>query len=148
MRRQRILQALAPAKALMLVTGFLLAISVSAAERDSKPQVQLNIANAGPRQVEESTQQAIERDYASAWQALSTALANNSTSPLNENFVGYALDKFTQRVKQQRQNGLKTRIIDRGHKVDAIFYAPDGSALELRDTATLETQVLDGQTVI
>jgi hypothetical protein len=148
-RKKNVSQRAASASAIVLMlTGFLLAISVSAAERESKPQVQLSIANAGPRQVEESTQQAIERDYASAWQALSSALANNSTAPLNENFVGYALDKFTRRVKDQRQNGLKTRIVDRGHKVDAIFYSPDGSALELRDTATLETQVLDGETVI
>src|SRR5512146_1027417 len=138
--------ALAPAKTLLLMAGFLLALTVSAAE--PKPEVQLNIANAGPRQVEDSTQEAIARDYASAWQALSTALASNSTAPLNENFIGYALDRFTQRVKDQQQAGLKTRIVDHGHKLDAIFYSPDGSALELRDTATLETQVLDGGTVI
>ena len=137
----------------MLTVGFLLAISLSAAERDTKPavsktEVQLSVANAAPRQVEESTQQAIIRDYGAAWQALSTALANNSTAQLNDNFIGYALEKFTQRVKDQQQNGLKTRIVDGGHKLDAIFYSPDGSALELRDTATLETQVLDGNTII
>lgn len=122
--------------------------TIRAAERDSKPQIQLNITNAGPRQVEESTQQAIIRDYSAAWQALSTALASNSTTSLNDNFIGYALSKLTERVKDQQQNGIKTRIVDRGHKLDAIFYSPDGSALELRDTATLETQVLDGNTVI
>ncbi len=53
-----------------------------------------------------------------------------------------------ERVKEQTQNGLKTRIVDHGHKVDAVFYSPDGSAIELKDTATLETQVLDGETVI
>ena len=137
--------ALAPAKALLLTVGFLLAISVKA---DTKPTVQLSVDNAGPRQVEESTQQAIMRDYSSAWQALSAAMASNSTAPLNDNFIGYALSKLTQRVRDQQQNGLKTRIVDRGHKLDAIFYSPDGSALELRDTATLETQVLDGDTVI
>ena len=143
----------APAKALLLTVGFLLALSLSAAERDSRPavpktEVQLNVANAAPRQVEDSTQQAIQRDYSAAWQGLSSALANNSTAPLNDNFIGYALEKFTQRVKDQQQNGLKTRIVDGGHKLDAIFYSPDGSALELRDTATLETQVLDGNTII
>jgi hypothetical protein len=51
-------------------------------------------------------------------------------------------------VKDQQQTGLKTRIIDRGHKVEAIFYSPDGSAIELRDRATLETGILDGDTVI
>jgi len=115
---------------------------------DTKPAVQLNVANVGPRQVEESTQQSVVRDYATAWKGLSTALANNSLAPLNENFVGFALDKLTQRVKDQKQNGITTRIIDHGHKVEAVFYSPDGSAIELKDTATLETQVLDGGSVI
>ncbi len=115
---------------------------------DTKPSVQLNTASTGPRAVEDSTQQSILRDYTAAWQGLGSALANNSTGPLTENFTGYALDKFTERVKEQTQNGLKTRIVDHGHKVDAIFYSPDGSAIELKDTASLETQVLDGDTVI
>src|SRR6185312_3362843 len=95
---------------------------------DTKPAVQLNVANAAPRQVEESTQQSVVRDYAAAWKGLSTALANNSLAPLNENFIGFALEKLTQRVKDQKQNGITTRIIDRGHKVEAVFYSPDGSA--------------------
>ncbi|HWG40220.1 MAG TPA: hypothetical protein VN658_06710 [Candidatus Acidoferrales bacterium] len=115
---------------------------------DSKPAVQLNVKNAKPREVEDVTQSAIVRDYTLAWQAISTALANNTLQPLNDNFAGFALDKFTQRVKEQKQNGLTTRIIDHGHKVDAIFYSPDGAAIELKDTASIETQVLDGGTVI
>lgn len=115
---------------------------------DSKPSVQLNADNARPRQVEEVTQNAILRDYTLAWQAMNTALANNTTAPLNDNFVGFALEKLTQRVKDQQHQGLKTRIIDGGHQVDAIFYSKDGSAIELRDTADIETQVLDGSTII
>jgi len=38
--------------------------------------------------------------------------------------------------------------VDRGHKVEAIFYSLDGSAMELHDQAILETQILDGNTVI
>ncbi|HEX5435318.1 MAG TPA: hypothetical protein VFY05_13855, partial [Candidatus Angelobacter sp.] len=30
----------------------------------------------------------------------------------------------------------------------AVFYSPDGSAIELKDTASLETQVLDGGNII
>lgn len=115
---------------------------------DSKPNVQLNTDNARPRQVEEVTQDAILRDYTLAWQAMNSALANNTTAPLNDNFVGFALEKLTQRVKDQQHQGLKTRIIDGGHRVDAIFYSKDGSAIELRDTANIETQMLDGSTII
>jgi hypothetical protein len=113
---------------------------------DGKPQVELSVKNAEPREVEDVTQKAILRDYTLAWQAISTSLANNTTQPLNENLAGFALDKFTQRVKDQKEQGLHTRIIDHGHKVDAIFY--DGAAIELKDTASIETQVLDGGTVI
>ena len=141
------------ARLLILTLGVLLAISgaVPLLQRmlaDSKLSVQLEVKNAQPREVEDVTQNAIVRDYTLAWQAISTSLANNTLQPLNDNFAGFALDKFTQRVKDQKQNGLTTRIIDHGHKVDAIFYSQDGAAIELKDTASIETQVLDGGTVI
>jgi hypothetical protein len=115
---------------------------------DTKPAVQLNVSNTAPREVEDNTQQAVIRDYSAAWKGLSTALANNTLAPLRENFTGFALDKLSQRVHDQQENGLTTRIVDRGHKVDALFYSPDGSAIELKDTANIETQVLDGGNVI
>lgn len=141
------------ARIIVLIFGIGLAISgavplLTHIFADAKPSVQFNGQNTGPRPLEDSTQKAIVRDYTQAWQAIGTAFANNSVGPLNENFVGFALDKLTQRVKDQQQHGLKTRILDRGHKVDAIFYSKDGSVVELRDTASIETQVLDGETVI
>jgi hypothetical protein len=51
-------------------------------------------------------------------------------------------------VKSQIKSGLHTRYQDRGHKLDAIFYAPAGDAMELRDHAQLDMQVLDGGKVI
>jgi len=141
------------ARILVFAAGVVLMISgaVPLAKRilaDTKPNVQLNVANAAPREVEDNTEQSVLRDYTAAWKGLSAALANNSLAPLNENFTGFALDKLTQRVKDQKKNGLTTRIIDHGHKVEAVFYSPDGSAIELKDTASLETQVLDGGSVI
>jgi hypothetical protein len=115
---------------------------------DTKPNVQLNVDNARPHALEDTTEKAILRDYTAAWQAINAALAGNTTAPLNDNFAGFALAKLTQRVKDQKSQGLRTRIIDHGHHVDAIFYARDGSAVELRDTASLETQVLDGDTIL
>ncbi len=115
---------------------------------DSKPNVQLNVDNARPRPLEDSTQAAILRDYTSAWQAINTALANNNTASLNDNFTGFALEKLTQRVKDQSATGIHTRIIDHGHRVAAIFYSRDGSAVELRDNASIETQLLDGNTLL
>jgi hypothetical protein len=115
---------------------------------DTKPAVHVDFSNAAPREVEDSTQEAVLRDYTAAWKGLSTALAHNSLAPLNENFTGFALNTLTERVKEQQHNGLSTRIIDHGHKVEAVFYSPDGSAIELKDTASLETQVLDGGSII
>ena len=115
---------------------------------DTKPSVQVNVDHAVPREVDETVQQAVTRDYSSAWQALASALADNNPAALNDNFVGFALDKLTQRVKDQQHAGLKTRLVDRGHTVDAIFYSPEGSAIELHDTASIDTEILDGDTVI
>lgn len=115
---------------------------------NSKPAVHLNVESAAPRQVDDNVQQAIVRDYSSAWQSLASALATNNESALKDDFTGYALDKLTQRVKEQKQHGLTTRIVDRGHQVEAIFYSLDGSAMQLRDRVVLETEILDGDTVI
>ena len=141
------------ARMLVLTAGVLLAISgavplMKHLLADTKPAVQLNVKNAQPREVEDVTQNSVLRDYTLAWQAIGTSLANNTLQPLNENFSGFALDKLTQRVKDQKQQGITTKIVDRGHNVEAIFYSPDGSAIELKDTANIETQVLDGGTVI
>lgn len=115
---------------------------------DTKPAVQLNADRAAPRQVDEGVQQAIARDYAAAWQTLGAAMKANQPAALNEYFVGLALDKLTGRIRDQQSLDLRTRIIDRGHKVEALFYSVDGSAMELRDTASIETQILQGNTVI
>jgi hypothetical protein len=116
--------------------------------QDNKPAVQLNVDHATPREVSDTVQQALVRDYSAAWRAMAVALADNNAGALNENFIGFAQDQLTQRIKDQQQSGLRTRIVDRGHQVDAIFYSTEGAAIELRDTATLETQILDGNTVI
>jgi len=141
------------ARILILTTGVALALSgavplVMRTLAGSKPIVQLTVRSAAPREVEDITQNAILRDYTAAWQAISTSLAENSMGPLNENFTGFALDTLKQRVHDQKQHGLTTRIIDRGHKVDAIFYSQDGAAIELKDTANIETQILAGGTVV
>lgn len=115
---------------------------------DTRPAIHVNVDKAVPHDVDDTVQQAVNRDYSSAWQALASALANNNPTALNDNFVGFALDKLTQRVKDQQRTGIKTRLIDRGHKVDAIFYSPEGSSIELYDTATIDTEIFDGDTVI
>jgi hypothetical protein len=119
-----------------------------ASDKGSGVNVQLETANAGPRQVEDRTERAIVRDYGTAWATLARALEQNRTDGLPLSFVGDAQKQIAQRVQHQRQNGLHTRYVDRGHKVEAVFYSPEGSAMQLRDTANLEIQLLDGSKVV
>jgi hypothetical protein len=142
-----IVRALAPACVLALVICAGMVV-VERTHADTKPSVQLNVDHATPREVSDTVQQALVRDYSAAWQALAVALANNNAGALNDNFIGFAQDQLTQRIKDQQHTGLTTRIVDRGHNVEALFYSTEGAAIELRDTATLETQILDGETVI
>src|SRR5262245_57744224 len=100
----------------------------------------LSVANAAPREVEETTQAAIKREYANAWKAMAGALRENRTDELGASFVGAAKTAMEQRIDQQKKTGLSERIVDRGHKLEVLFYSPEGSAMELRDTASIEKQ--------
>ena len=120
------------------------------AASSAKPvlEVKLTAENAQPRQVEDTTENAIVRDYSAAWKSLENSLAQNRDDQLAANFTGSALEQIKSRLEGQKKNGLHTRVIDRGHKLEAVFYSPEGSAMQLRDTAQLEIQVLDGSQVI
>ena len=112
------------------------------------PSVSLNVERAAPRQVEDSTEKSVARDYAAAWQAMADALDQNRADLLATNFIGTAGDKLTAGIEAQRKTGLHQRIVDKGHRVDVVFYSPEGSAMELLDTAQLELQMMDGSKVI
>ncbi|ABF43604.1 hypothetical protein Acid345_4604 [Candidatus Koribacter versatilis Ellin345] len=111
-------------------------------------QVQLAVDNTQPRQVEEATQAAVLRDYKEAWKNLATAMENNRADALSPSFVGFAQDKLNQAIDQQKKNGLRRKYVDHGHKVEAVFYSYDGSALQLKDSASVEVQLLDGNKVV
>ena len=112
------------------------------------PVVTLDIQNASPRQVEDATEKAVARDYATAWKAMSEALDQNRIDLLSGNFIGTSNDKLAETIKQQKKAGLHRRYVDRGHKVQATFYSSEGSAMELHDTAQLQVQLLDGDKVV
>jgi hypothetical protein len=112
------------------------------------PSIALNVAGAAPRQVEDTTQKAVARDYATAWEAMADALAQNRADLLSANFIGTANEKLAATIQQQKKAGLHQQIVDRGHVVEAVFYSTEGSAIELHDTAHLELQLLDGSKVI
>ena len=112
------------------------------------PKSELDADNVTGRPLEELTKQAIVRDYAKAWKTLAAAMEQNRADLIDADFVGIAEEKLVAGVKQQAKAGLHTRYIDRGHKVDVLFYSPEGLSIQLRDTASLERQVLDGDKVL
>jgi hypothetical protein len=130
------------------VTIVLCAVWIATAQAADLPRVDLNASTAGPRQVEDTTEKAVARDYSRAWSSMTTALSENRADLLDADFVGVALDNLRERVSQQQQAGLHTRYVDRGHRLQAVFYSPDGSAIQLRDTAQFEVQYLDGDKVL
>src|SRR5690242_8901168 len=84
--------------------------SVAAA---SAPSVSLSVQNSAPRQVEETTERSVARDYANAWQVMADALDQNRTDMLASAFVGTASEKLMTGIEQQRKTGIHQRIIDK-----------------------------------
>ncbi len=113
-----------------------------------KAKVEIDISAAQPRGVEDATKTAIVRDYSLAWQTLASAMEQNRAELLDTAFVGLARDKVAQGIAAQRDSGLRRRYIDRGHRLEVVFYSYDGSAMQLRDTAEMEVQLLDGTKVV
>jgi hypothetical protein len=134
--------------AALLVAGMALILPHQQILADSQPSISINVQNAGPRQVEDTTQRSVARDYAAAWTAMTQALDQNRTDVLGANFTGTANDKLTTSVTEQRKSGLHQRLVDRSHNVQAVFYSPEGSAMELHDTAQVQLQLMDGSKVV
>ena len=111
---------------------------------DSSPEVTLNISKAGPRQVEALTQSVILRDYRFAWASLGVALQSNSLASLNGPFVGDAARDLAAEVKSQQQNDLTSRYANQRHKLEAVFYSPEGDIVELHDTAEYDLEIIAG----
>ena len=118
--------------------------SIYSLAADSALHVTLNTSKATPRQVEPLTERAVLRDYKFAWTNLTQALESNSTAPLNGLFEATADKWLKDAVQSQRHNGLTSRYQNQNHKVDAVFYSPEGDVIELHDTAEYDLEILDG----
>src|SRR5438105_1795933 len=124
------------------------AATASAPRIVSNVRVDLDAAGAQPRELEDTTEKAIVRDYGTAWTVLAQALAENRSDLVPAGFIGYAQQKLAEQIKQQKRSGLRTRYVDHGHKVQALFYSNEGSAMQLRDVASFGIQLLDGDRVV
>jgi len=134
-------------RALRFALPMLLLFAVVCVAQDG-PNVQLNADNVTGKQLEDLTKKAVARDYAKAWGTLAKAMDNNNTGLIDNDFVGVAEEKLVSAIEQQAKAGLHRRYVDRGHKVDVLFYSPDGSSMQLRDTAQIDVQYLDGDKVL
>ena len=121
---------------------------LSASAEAETPRVALNADNIGPRAIEDLTSKSVPRDYALAWETMEQAMYQNRPGLLDAYFTGFAKQDLTKRVNSQIKSGLRTRFVDRGHKLEAVFYSPSGDAMQLRDRAQLDIQILDGGKVI
>ncbi len=111
---------------------------------DSSPQVTFNAAKAGPRSVEALTQRAIIRDYKFAWANLDAAFESSSEGPLSNMFAGNASTSLKAAVSSQRRSGISSSYLNQSHKLDAVFYAPEGDVIELHDTAEYDFEIREG----
>ncbi len=137
-----------PPRALGWITSVLLIVALDCAAADSAPQVVLDTTRATPRAVEVLTQRSILRDYKFAWLNLADALNANSTGSLNGLFEGTASTWLHDEVNNQLRSGLTSRYLNQSHKLEAVFYAPEGDVIELQDTAEYDLQILDGAKAI
>jgi len=138
------------AAALVVVAGYIACSRVLAAGpgSDSGIQVQFSDEGAGPREIEDATAAAVTRDYGIAWKSVETALSDNRTEALDAGLIGFARDRMANRIGDQKRSGMHTRYVDHGHKVQATFYSPEGSTIQLRDVANVEVQVFDGDKIV
>jgi hypothetical protein len=112
------------------------------------PEVELNAANLGPRPIEELTEKSVRRDYGLAWQTMAAALRENRRDLLDGYFTGIAKATLAEQIADQKRSGVRVRYIDQGHRLEAVFYSPSGDAMQLRDRARLEVEIVDGERVL
>jgi hypothetical protein len=96
-----------------------------------------------PRTLEPQTEHAAVRDYLQSWQAMQSAFDRNRPDLLNADFVGGAMDKLTGTIKQQATLGLRTHYQDLSHKIQFLFYSPEGLSIEFIDEVKFDLQVYD-----
>ncbi len=130
-----------------MIAGCVLAIAQSSAPIDL-PQVHLDADGLAPRPIEELTGTTIARHYALAWRDMAEALESDRSARIDEEFVGFAKDRLTQRIAEQELAGVHVRIVDHGHQLKAVFYSTDGTAMQLLDQAQLEIQTFDGNKLL
>ncbi|MGB2605347.1 MAG: hypothetical protein WBC78_17245 [Candidatus Sulfotelmatobacter sp.] len=115
---------------------------------DPVVHVELDVKKTFPRAVENLTERGILRDYRFAWTSMAQALEFNTLDPLEGPFAGGAKQWLRETVISQQRSGLSQRYVAQNHKLEAVFYAPEGDVMELHDTADYDLQILDDGKII
>lgn len=123
-------------------------IATSSYAADPGVQVQLDIKKAEPRTVESLTEKGILRDYRFAWTSMAQALESNTLDPLEGPFAGDARQLLRSEVLNQQKSNLSRRYSAQNHRLEAVFYSPEGDVMELHDTAEYQLQFLDSGKVL
>jgi hypothetical protein len=139
---------LALAAAVALVVAFGVASSSRVHAAGDAANVILKADHLGPRPIEDLTRKSVARDYGNAWSSMSQALSKNEPDLLNAYFTGFAKDNLTQMVADQQRTGVRVVYHDLSHHLDALFYSPAGDAMQLRDSASVEIEIRDGDKTV
>src|ERR1700732_3624634 len=117
------------------------ALAVNARSVTSDVQVQLDTKKASPRAVESLTERGILRDYRFAWTSIAQAFELNSLDSLEGAFAGDAKQILRGTVLSQQRSGFTRQYLNQNHRLEAVFYAPEGDVMELHDTAEYELRI-------
>jgi hypothetical protein len=130
------------------VFALLFGPALSSYGADSAVQVQFDARKASPRAVESLTERGILRDYRFAWTSMAQALELSTLDPLEGPFAGQAKQLLRDTIVSQQRSGLSRQYVNQTHRLEAVFYAPDGDVMELHDTAEYELRISDGGKII
>jgi hypothetical protein len=135
---------------LIAILGVLTASLSTARPLSDEPRVHVeaNFSLAAPRPVEDLTQQSITRDYGRAWDSLAAAMSSNAPELLNAYFVGPAKSGLANAIASEDRVGIRCHYLEPTHKLEAIFYSPEGDVMELHDTAEFHLQLTAGGDII
>ncbi len=148
MNRPERMRWLHSAERVVIMFTLLLGAAIYSYAADPAVQVQLDVKNASPRAVESLTERGILRDYRFAWTSMAQALEFNTLDPLEEPFTGEAKQWLRATVLSQQRSGLSQRYTGQSHRLEAVFYAPEGDVMELHDSAEYQLQISDGGKVL
>jgi hypothetical protein len=119
-----------------------------AVQADLLPHVELTVSVSGPRELEKLTEQHVVRDYGYAWKSLAEASASGSAASLDAYFAGTAKTMLASAIADQQKAGMRQQYLNQDHKLELVFYAPEGDVMELHDTVRCQLQIFDGGKII